>query len=158
MQTILSQNDWNQIILYENKRLQTVFTKDSLSLSCMKLKILLPVISRGMFPHWGKAPHQTLTPEVENKPLAQKLKLLLLFTSIPLRAPPAGSPLLLRCCLRRSRRGPPSWDDYEFPPHLRYCILSTLTPPISFLLFIRTGPLKLEIWTLSMVWRSRGSV
>ena len=55
MQTILSQNDWNQIILYENKRLQTVFTKDSLSLSCMKLKILLPVISRGMSPHWVKS-------------------------------------------------------------------------------------------------------
>ena len=53
MQTILSQNDWNQIILYENKRLQTVFTKDSLSY--MKLKILLPVISRGMSPHWVKS-------------------------------------------------------------------------------------------------------
>ena len=40
-----------------------------------------------------------------------------------------------------------------FPPHLRYCIFSTRTPPISFLLFIWTGPLKLEILTLSMLWR-----
>ena len=44
------------------------------------------------------------------------------------------------------------------PPHLRYCILSTLTPPISLLLFMRTGPLKFWIWILSMICLSRGSL
>ena len=44
------------------------------------------------------------------------------------------------------------------PPHLRYCILSTLTPPISVLLFIKTGPLKFWIWILSMICLSRGSL
>ena len=46
----------------------------------------------------------------------------------------------------------------QFPPHLRYCILSTLTPPISVLLFIKTGPLKFWIWILSMICLSRGSL
>jgi len=46
-----------------------------------EVEIWLPVISRGMFPHWGKAPHQTLTPEVRNKPLAKRKKL----TSIKLK-------------------------------------------------------------------------
>ena len=44
------------------------------------------------------------------------------------------------------------------PPHLRYCILSTLTPPISLLLFMSTGPLKFWIWILSMICLSRGSL
>ena len=40
------------------------------------------------------------------------------------------------------------------PPHLLYCILSTRTPPISLLLFIRTGPWKFWIWILSMItWK-----
>ena len=61
--------------------------------------------------------------------------------------------------LRGGRGEPPSWlVDYWPPPHLRYCILSTLTPPISVLLFIKTGPLKFWIWILSMICRSRGSL
>ena len=47
---------------------------------------------------------------------------------------------------------------YWSPPHLLYCILSTLKPPISFLLFIRSGPLKFEIFTLSINCLSRGSL
>ena len=65
-----------------------------------EVEILLPVIRRGMFPHWRKAPHQTLTPEVKKKPLAQKCPLSL--------HPSPGStcrfPLLIRYCLKRSRK------------------------------------------------------
>ena len=47
---------------------------------------------------------------------------------------------------------------FQSPPHLLYLVLSTLIPPISFLRFIRTGPLKLDILTLSIICRSKGSL
>ena len=55
-----------------------------------EVEIWLPVISRGMFPHWGKAPHQTLTPEVWNKPLAKNW-------SSSSSTPPSPSGFLLNC-------------------------------------------------------------
>ena len=47
------------------------------------------------------------------------------------------------------------WYSYWFPPHLLYCILSSLTPPISFLLFIRIWPLKFSMLTRSVTCLSR---
>ena len=41
-------------------------------------------------------------------------------------------------------------------PHLRHLVLSTLKPPILFLLFIKTGRVKLEICTLSVICWSKG--
>ena len=77
----------------------------------------------------------------------------------PLGSTCRKSTLLLMLLLKESQGYlHPGKDIHELPPHLRYCILSTRTPPISFLLFIRTGPLKFEIWTLSITWRSKGSL
>ena len=44
------------------------------------------------------------------------------------------------------------------PPHRLYLVLSTLIPPISFLLFTKAGPWKFDILILSMICRSSGSL
>ena len=41
------------------------------------------------------------------------------------------------------------------PPHLLYCVLSTLMPPISFLLFMIAGPEKFSMFTRSLTCLSR---
>ena len=46
---------------------------------------------------------------------------------------------------------------HQLPPHLMYLVLSTLTPPISFLLFISMGPLNDVMLTLSWSCLSKGS-
>ena len=71
---------------------------------------------------------------------------------------PPSSPLLAcRMALGRGNlhsRGGSSCH----PISCRYLVLSTLTPPISFLLFISMGPLKLVMLTLSWSCLSKGSV
>ena len=79
-----------------------------------------------------------MTPKFSQKPL---------HASNPLQAPPARfltSSLLPSWLAGWQRVGGTSFlvNSYWFPPHLLYCILSSRTPPISFLLFIRIPPLK----------------
>ena len=81
---------------------------------------------------WGRPPSSTL-PQVP-----------------PSWCKPPFAPLL--ACRMASGRGDLLRDQMvalQLPPHLLYLVLSTLTPPISFLLFIRTGPLKLVMFALS---------
>ena len=49
-------------------------------------------------------------------------------------------------------------SSYSTTPHLLYWCRSTLTPPISVLLFMRTGPLKLLMFTPSLTWQSKLSM
>ena len=89
---------------------------------------------------WGRPPSSTL-PQVP-----------------PSWCKPPFAPLL--ACRMASGRGDLLRDQMvalQLPPHLLYLVLSTLTPPISFLLFIRTGPLKLVMFTLSCSCLSKGS-
>ena len=86
--------------------------------------------------------------------------------NLPLHPPPGSSILVstafhppagLQDGVRQGR--PPSCFNLplQLPPHLLYLVLSTRTPPISFLLFIRIGPLKLVMFTLSCNCLSKGS-
>ena len=80
--------------------------------------------------------------------------------------PPPTSPRLLLpgvdhlsppCCLAGWRQAGETSSMHQMFPHLLYLVLSTLTPPISFLLFIRIGPWKLVMFTLSCSCLSKGS-
>ena len=51
--------------------------------------------------------------------------------------------------------GEPSYQRPHCPPHLLYCILSILTPPSSVRLFIKIGPLKFSMFTLSVTCPGR---
>ena len=51
--------------------------------------------------------------------------------------------------------GEPPYQRPHCPPHLLYCILSIFTPPSSVRLFIKIGPWKFSMFTLSVtcLWR-----
>ena len=51
--------------------------------------------------------------------------------------------------------GEPPYQRPHCPPHLLYCILSILTPPSSVRLFIKIGPRKFSMFTLSVTCLSR---
>ena len=51
--------------------------------------------------------------------------------------------------------GEPPYQRPHCPPHLLYCILSILTPPSSVRLFIKIGPWKFSMFTLSVTCLSR---
>lgn len=53
------------------------------------------------------------------------------------------------------RVGAPPSSYPHCPPHLLYCVLSTLIPPISFLLFMMAAPLKFSMFTRSVICLSR---
>ena len=63
------------------------------------------------------------------------------------QAPPAGNFLLLSAPLLACRMVEGGGTSFllissfpHYPPHLLYCVLSTLNPPISFLLFMMAAP------------------
>ena len=132
---------------------------EKLSLSTNSSFPILPaknqlLVEPGQSPAHRKRETDSLIKSVETKnfPTAPSTpptpsRLLLPGYSPPLR-PPAG--------LQVGK----GWGDLhprtlQSPPPLLYCILSTRTPPISFLLFIKICPPKFSIFTLSVNCLSR---
>ena len=114
-------------------------------------------------------PGQLLAPAVSYHTIFTKIKVSPPLHLPPPWAPPAGIPLSFWSCWKESQGDlhPGKILTISSPPPILHSLNSDTThlvppihkdiPPISFLLFIRTGPLKLDIWTFSIICRSKGS-
>ena len=129
----------------------------SLSLSC----IVWENFAAGHHPEestiLGKIPLKEQAPVACDQTFCAKIKVLLPLHLHPSQAPPAGISTLLLMVLKKS------WEDLHpgkiFKNYLpTSCIASSRHEHLPSHSSCSLGPLKFEIWTLSMVWRSRGSL